>query len=128
MKVAAALLSLCCVSFSSSAVAPQRVQFTGTLQRDALPAVAVDLQLPSSQAATLQLSSGYTLELTTPGNPSSPDGPRIKLLSPDGKVMHTASVPDPGVASISFAYRVCAGQVTYMSPAPTQVTGCGAQG
>jgi len=100
------------------------VQFTGTLQRDALPAVAVDLQLPSREAATVQLSDGFTLELTTPGNPSSPDGARIKLLSPDGKVMHTASVPDPGVASISFAYQVCAGQVTYMSPAPADVPAC----
>ena len=126
MKVAAALLSLCCVSFSSSAAAPQRVQFTGTLQRDALPAVAVDLQLPSSQAATLQLSSGYALELATPGNPASPDGARIKLLSPDGKVLHTASVPDAGIASISFAYRICAGQVTYMSPAPVVLPACGA--
>ncbi len=124
MKAVAAVLSLCCASFSVSAATPASVQFTGVVQQDALPPVALDLQLPSQQAATVQLSSGFNLELTTPGNSASPDGARIRLLSSKGEVMHTARVPDAGLASVSFAYQVCAGNVTYMSPAPAVVPAC----
>ena len=124
MKAVAGFLSLFCVSIFASAATPVSVQFTGVVQQDALPPVALDLQLPSRQAATVQLSSGFNLELTTPGNPASPDGARIRLLSSKGEVMHTARVPDAGLASVSFAYHVCAGSVTYMSPAPAVVPAC----
>lgn len=124
MKAAAGFLSLFCVAISASAATPVSVQFTGVVQQDALPPVALDLQLPSQQAATVQLSSGFTLELATPGNSASPDGARIRLLSSKGEVMHTARVPDAGLASVSFAYHVCAGSVTYMSPAPAVVPAC----
>lgn len=124
MKAVAAFLLLSCVSLAASATSPERVQFTGTLQRDGSPAVVLDLQLPSRQAATLRLSDGSTLELATPGSPVSPDGARIRLLTPAGEIMHTATIPDSGLASTSFAYLICAGRVTYMSPAPAVVPVC----
>lgn len=124
MKLAAASLLLCCVAHPALAETPNRVQFQAALQQDSLPPVAVDLQLPARQAATLQLSTGFTLSFIAPGNPASPDGARIRLLSPSGEVMHTATVPDQGLASVSFAYRICAGQVTYLSPAPAVVPAC----
>ena len=126
MKAIAVCLLMCGISAAALASEPDRVQFTGSVQHDDLTPVTFDLQLPSKQAATLQLSDGSKLELVAPGNSASPDGARIRLLSPTGQVLHTATVPDPGMASKSFAYRVCAGQVTYISPAPSLVPACGA--
>ena len=126
MKVAIALTSLISVSFAASAAVPERVQFTGTVQTDESTPVALDLQLPSRQAATIRLSDGSSLELATPGSTASPDGALIRLVSPPGDVMHTATIPDSGVISASFAYLVCKGEVTYMSPAPVVVPACGA--
>ena len=125
MKAIAVCLLMCGISAAALASEPDRVQFTGSVQHDDLTPVTFDLQLPSKQAATLQLSDGSTLELTTPGNSASPDGALIRLVSPSGQVLHTATVPDPGMASKSFAYRVCEGQVTYLSPAPAVVPACG---
>ena len=125
MKAIAVCLLMCGISAAALASEPDRVQFTGSVQNDDLTPVTFDLQLPSKQAATLQLSDGSTLELTTPGNSASPDGALIRLVSPSGQVLHTATVPDPGMASKSFAYRVCEGQVTYLSPAPAVVPACG---
>lgn len=124
MKALASFLSICCVSFATSAATPETVQFTGVLLQDALVPVAIDLQLPSKDAATLQLSSGFNLELTTPGNPASKDGARIRLVSSNGEVVHTANVSDPGLASVSFAYQICAGSVTFMSPVPSPLPAC----
>ena len=125
MKAIAVCLLMCGISAAALASEPDRVQFTGSVQHDDLTPVTFDLQLPSKQAATIQLSDGSTLELTTPGNSASPDGALIRLVSPSGEVLHTATVPDPGMASKSFAYRVCEGQVTYLSPAPAVVPACG---
>jgi hypothetical protein len=126
MKAVAAFVFLTSVSLAASAGAPERVQFTGTLQLDESAPIALDLQLPSKQAAKLHLSNGSILELATPGNSASPDGALIRLISPSGKVMHTATIPDFGLTSTSFAYQICAGEVTYMSPAPAVVPACGA--
>jgi hypothetical protein len=125
MKAIAVCLLMCGISAAALASEPDRVRFTGSVQHDDLTPVTFDLQLPSKQAATIQLSDGSTLELTTPGNSASPDGALIRLVSPSGEVLHTATVPDPGMASKSFAYRVCEGQVTYLSPAPAVVPACG---
>jgi hypothetical protein len=125
MKSLVSFFSLFCVSFAATAATPETVQFTGVLQQDNLTPVAIDLQLPSKDAAKLQLSSGFNLELTTPGNPASQNGARIRLVSSDGKVLHTANVSDPGLASVSFAYQICAGSVTFMSPAPSPLPACG---
>lgn len=124
MKGLASFLSLCCVSLAASAATPETVQFTGVLQQDALAPVAIDLQIPSKDAATLQLSSGFNLELATPGNPASKDGARIRLVTSSGEVVHTANVSDPGLASVSFAYQICAGSITFMSPAPSPLPAC----
>ena len=126
MKAVAAFVFLTSVSLVASAGAPERVLFTGTLQLDESAPIALDLQLPSKQAAKLHLSDGSILELATPGNSASPDGALIRLISPSGKVMHTATIPDSGLTSTSFAYQICAGEVTYMSPAPAVVPACGA--
>ena len=126
MKPIAAALLLCSSSIAASAATPERVQFVGSVQHDDMAPISFDLQLPSRQATVLQLADGSTLELATPGAPVSPEGASIRLLSPSGQVLHSATVPDPGMASKSFAYRVCRGQVTYLSPAPAVVPACGA--
>lgn len=126
MKAVAAATMLLGSSLAAFAAMPEQVQFVGSVQHDDLTPVIFDLHLPSSQDATLKLADGSTLELATPGSKASPGEARIRLLSPDGELMHTATVPDPGLASTSFAYRICDGQVTYMSPAPTVVPDCGA--
>lgn len=126
MKASAVCLLICSFCLYASASTPERVQFIGSVQQDDMTPFAFDLQLPSKQAATLQLSDGFTLELTAPGSSASPDGARIRLLSSTGQVMHTAVIPDSGMASTSFAYRVCANEVTYMSPAPAAAPVCGA--
>ena len=64
MKTIAVCLLMCGISAAALASAPDRVQFTGSVQHDDLTPVTFDLQLPSKQAATLQLSDGSTLELT----------------------------------------------------------------
>jgi len=126
MKAVAAFLLLGCMPPAVSAAAPDHVQFVGTVQQEGHTPVVLDLQLPSTQAATLRLSDGVKLELVAPGNAASPEGARIRLVSPDGTIMHTATVPDRSLASTSFIYLVCAGEVTYISPAPAVVPSCGA--
>lgn len=126
MKAVAVMVLLTSVSLVASAAAPEHVQFTGTVQQDLASPVIIDLHLPSRQDATVRLSDGSTLELATPGSRSSADVVRIRLLDPTGAVMHTATVPDAGTISASFAYRVCAGEVTYISPAPAVMPDCGA--
>lgn len=125
MKVVAAATVLLSSSLAASAAMPEQVQFVGSLQQDDLTPVTFDLRLPSKQSATLGLADGSMLELVTPGGAANPDGASIRLLSPAGEVMHTATVPDPSLASTSFAYRICKGQVTYINPAPAVVADCG---
>ena len=125
MKAIAALTVLLSSSLAALAAAPEQVQFVGSIQHDNLTPVTFDLHLPSTQSATLRLADGSTLELVTPGGKASPDGARIRLLSPAGEVMHTATVPDPNLASTSFAYKICNGQATYMSPVPAAAPRCG---
>lgn len=126
MKAVAASTVLFSSSLAAFAAMPERVQFVGSIQHDNLTPITFDLHLPSKQSATLKLADGSTLELVTPGGQASPDGARIRLLSPAGEIMHTATVPDPSLASTSFAYKICNGQVTYLSPAPAVVQDCGA--
>jgi len=126
MKAVAAATVLMGSSLTAFAAMPEQVQFVGYIQHDDLTPVTFDLHLPSRQSATLELADGSTLELVTPGGQASPDGARIRLLSPAGEIMHAATVPDPSLASTSFAYRICNGQATYMSPAPAVVPKCGA--
>jgi len=125
MKTVAAVTVLLSSSLASFAATPEQVQFIGSIQHDDLTPVTFDLHLPSKQSASLKLADGSTVELVTPGGPANPDGARIRLLSPAGEVMHTATMPDPSLASTSFAYKICNGQVIYMSPAPAVVPDCG---
>ena len=113
-----------CISLAASAATPQQVQFIGSVQKDAAAPVSFDLRLPSGQSAVLALADGSKVELSTPGSAETPDSARIRLLSAAGTTLHTATKPDPGLASTSFAYRVCDGQVTYMSPAPESLPAC----
>ena len=113
-----------CISLAASAATPQQVQFAGSVQQDAAVPVVFDLHLPSGESAALLLSDGSRLELATPGSAEGQDGARIRLVSSTGEVLHTATNPDTGLASMSFAYRVCNGQATYMSPAPQSVPAC----
>jgi hypothetical protein len=126
MRTVVAATVLLSSSLAAFAAMPEQVQFVGSIQQDDLTPVTFDLHLPSKQSATLKLADGSTLELTTPGGQASPDGARIRLLSAAGQIMHAATVPDRSLASTSFAYRICNGQVTYMSPAPAVVPACGA--
>jgi hypothetical protein len=126
MRTVVAAAVLLSPSIAAFAAMPEQVQFVGSIQQDDLTPVTFDLHLPSKQSATLKLADGSTLELTTPGGQASPDGARIRLLSAAGQIMHSATVPDRSLASTSFAYRICNGQVTYMSPAPAVVPACGA--
>lgn len=126
MKAIAASAVFLSSSLAAFAAMPEQVQFVGSIQHDDQMPITFDLHLPSKQSATLKLADGSTLELVTPGGQTSPDGARIRLLSPTGEILHTATVPDTSLASTSFAYRVCNGHVTYMSPAPAVVPDCGA--
>jgi hypothetical protein len=125
MKAVAVAVLMCSVPFTAFAAAPARGQFTGAVQQDGEFPVSIDLHLPAQQTASLHLADGSVLELATAGSSTSPDSARIRLLAPDGQVMHTAVIPDVGTTSISFAYRVCKGQATYMSPAPAELPACG---
>ncbi len=125
MRIIAVALLMCGTSLPAFALAPEQVQFTGSVQFDDGVPVDFDLRLPARQAMTLQLAGGAMLELVTPGNAASPDAALVRLVWRDGRVLHTATVPDPGLASKSFAYRICNGQVTYMSPAPATPASCG---
>jgi len=125
VKTIAIALLVCGLPLPAFALAPEQVQFTGSVQYDDGVPVDFDLRLPARQAMTLQLADGAALELVTPGNAASPHGTLVRLVSRDGRVLHTATVPDPGLASQSFAYRICNGQVTYVSPAPASPAGCG---
>ena len=122
--VGAALLSL--TSVNLSAATPELVQFSGSVQQDSATPVVFDLHVPSRQSVTLQLTDGSKLELSAPGSPESKEKARIRLLSPSGDVFHTATIPDPGLASTSFAYLVCDGQATYINPAPPSGASCSA--
>ena len=126
MKAVAGATVLLSSSFAAFAGMPEQVQFVGSIQHGDRTPVTFDVHLPSKQSAILKLADGSTLELITPGGQARPDGARIRLLSPAGQILHAATVPDPSLASTSFAYRICNGQVTYMSPAPAVVPGCGA--
>ena len=113
-----------CVSSAAWSATPRQVQFAGSVQQDADTPMAFDLYVPSGRSATLRLSDGSMLELATPGSLADEDGTRIRLLSSTGEVVHTSTNPDPGVASLSFAYRLCDGRATYMNPAPESVPAC----
>jgi hypothetical protein len=125
MKAIAVAALLFGVSLPASAAMPEQVQFVGSVHRDDLTPITFDLHLPSRQGVVLTLADGSTLELATPGSPASPDEARVRLVSPTGEVRHTATMPGPGLASTSFAYRICNGRVTYMSPAPAAIPRCG---
>ena len=111
-------------AFGASAATAERVQFTGFVLQDTSPALEFDLHAPARQSTGLLLGDGSTLTIATPGAVAGVAGVQIQLVSPTGEVMHTSTVPDATVASMSFAYRVCRGEAVFMSPAPVERMTC----
>ena len=124
MKAIVPTAVLSALSSLAMVATPQQVQFSGMVHQDAATPFVFDLHVPSGKSAVLLLSDGSRLELATPGSLESQDDARIRLVSSAGEVLHTSVNPDAGLASISFAYRVCNGQAAYMNPAPASVSAC----
>ena len=123
MKAILSVLALLVVSFSVSAGNAQSVQFRGVVQRDSSTPVRFDLQVPAKRHLAVELDDGSRLELAAPGG-ADPSVATARLVSSSGQVLHNAAFTDPGLASTSFAYLVCAGRVTYISPAPAKDPTC----
>lgn len=124
MKAVALAFLAACAPLAAQAAVPEQVQFKGSVLRDDAVAVLFDLQVPSGEGTTLEMDDGSRLELDTRGVVPGGEGVRMRLLSPEGKVLHQASNPDPEAAGLFFAYRVCDGRATYMSPVPETVPSC----
>lgn len=108
----------------AQAAVPEQVRFTGVVVSDDAVAVNFDLVVPRGKRAALELDNGTRLELNTRGVAPDGEGARMRLLAPDGGVMHQAGNPDPAVAELRFGYRVCEGRTTYMNPLPETVPSC----
>src|SRR5690606_22905338 len=106
MKAVALAFLAACAPLAAQAAVPEQVQFKGSVLRDDAVAVLFDLQVPSGEGTTLEMEDGSRLELDTRGVVPGGEGVRMRLLSPDGKVLHQASTPDPEDARLFFAYRV----------------------
>ena len=123
MKRIAMALLLSGLSVGAFAGTAQSVQFSGLVRNDNSVPVRFDIHVPATQHATLLLSDGSRLEFFTPGSPGHAKAVQVRLISASGATLHTATYPG-SVASRSLDYIVCAGQVTYISPAPVTVPSC----
>jgi uncharacterized protein (TIGR01244 family) len=109
----------------ASTSTPSQIQFSGFVRKNTSAPVTFNLGIPSRQTAVLQLADGSKLELATADSTNTSDGTRIRFVSATGKVLHTATAPNS--ANISFAYLVCKGRVTYISPVPNPAPACPAE-
>jgi hypothetical protein len=126
MKHMAVALLLSGISIGAFAGTAQSVQFSGLVRYDNSVPVRFDIQVPTTQHATLLLSDGSKLEFFTAGSPGHAEAAQVRLISSAGKTLHTATYPG-SVSSRSLDYLVCEGRVTYISPAPTKLPSCGQQ-
>lgn len=113
-----------CVSFAGTAAASSapHAHFTGYLTDESATAHEFGSMVALGNTHTIELSDLYRLELQA----ASSDRSIARLLDADGTVLHEAESLGPVSARPSFAYRVCDGAVTFMSPAPTseRALGC----
>ncbi len=124
MKYSAIALLLLSAAFVASAGTPESIQFKGLVRKNNGVPTRFDVQVPSGQQVVLTLGNGTKLELATPGSRESAAAPMARLVSASGKILHTATYRDTGLASISLDYLVCEGRAKYMSPAPVATPFC----
>jgi hypothetical protein len=124
LAVSTCLLGLCT---SALAAVPARVQFVGSLQQDENTPVTFDIQIPSGQTAKLELADGHVLAFSTAGSTGHPGSTTVILSDASGKQLHSQTIPDASLASMSFAYLICNGETRFMSPSPAASPSCSRQ-
>ena len=124
MKAVVSAVLAATLPLVAQATVPEQVRFTGVVASDDAVAVNFDLVVPRGKQTALELDNGTRLELGTGGVAPDGEGARMRLLAPDGGVMHQAGNPDPAVAELRCGYRVCEGRTTYMNPLPETVPSC----
>lgn len=121
MKIAMLFAPLLfCLAWSP--VRASSLEVAGLVLEDDKELVRFSLAFPADQSIGLDIGDALRLAITGP----SAEAPItiIRLLSGDGKVLHTAQTEGSNPEKISLAYRICKGEVTYMGPAPTVVPSC----
>ncbi len=87
------------------------------------------LTLPLSGPTQTLLMARGVVEVTPPGQQ---EGPSIVKLYAAGRTaseaLHTARIARPQDDTIRIAYSICGATVTFHSPAPDKLEGCGMQG
>lgn len=124
--ILAAAAALSAIGFANPLV---EYRFVGEVVIDDQPANTFDIAVPENHLRIMDFPGGLRLELASPrGRPPKGESPQtyIRLLKQTGdayRILHegrTGSVS----TSRSFAYRLCDGDLTYMSPAPATVPAC----
>ena len=123
MKVVIAAIVVLAAAFCAHAGTAESVQFIGLVARDNATPLRFDVQVPAKQHATIELNDGSKLTLAAPGDSGNANA-AARLVSASGQTLHNATFTDPTLASTSVASLICGSQVTYFSPAPSDIPDC----
>lgn len=110
------------LSGAIAASATPHAQFNGYFTDEGATEHAFGIAVPLKGTSTIKLSDAYSLEL----HAASANRSVAKLIDVDGTVVHESETLGPIDLRPSFAYQVCRGAVTFMSPAPPSegLVGC----
>ena len=96
--------------------------FTGFFTDEQAIEHAFGIVVPLGGAHSIDVGSRHRLELRA----ASLQRSVARLIGPEGDVLHESETIGPIAERPSFAYQVCHGTVTFLSPAPApeRVLGC----
>lgn len=106
----------------AAASSPPQALFNGYFTDEDATEHAFGTFVPLKGTSIIKLNDAYSLEL----HAASPNRSVARLVDSNGTVLHEAESLGPIGQRPSFAYQVCGGAVTFMSPAPDseRIVGC----
>ena len=116
-KITTATAALCVAGFALAMDTPYR--FTATVQVDHLPAQQFSLSLPEGRNLRVTLDNGLQIEFSAPAVNNGTGATVVRLVNPAALqpvVLHEAKRAGPVIDERTFAYSVCEGKVTFVSP------------
>lgn len=115
---------LCAMAVTAAnAAEPTGVKFWGYVEKDDAHIVSYYLTVPPGESATLEMKNGFRLEMVAASTTAGAES-EIKVYDERGKLLHERTVPGPAPANVSGAYSLCRGSLAFISPAPSEPSGC----
>lgn len=118
------MLGLLALPTAAMAAEPVGVKFWGFVEKDDTHIVSYYLTVPPGETAKLEMGSGFRLEFVAAGEDGARGQSEVRLFDARGRRVHEKIAEGHAPMNVSGAYTICRGNVTYISPAPSEPAGC----